>query len=71
MPSQNPIPGLPQAPSVNYEDEIEKADSALRLVWEDTMQQGHYKSSAGYKHVHVLMLSWQDQDDDLKVKDVR
>ena len=54
---------------VRWDNDNEKQNSALQLVWDQKMQEGkQYTSTKCYKEVHVLMLSWDPQSDDLKVK---
>ena len=57
------------APIVPYEDDNEKLNSTMQLAWSEVMQEGHYTSSTEYRHVHVLMLSWETRHDDLKVQE--
>ena len=62
-------PSTEKAPKVPYEDDNEKLNSTMQLAWSEVMQEGHYyNSSVDYRHVHVLMLSWDHQFDDLHVQ---
>lgn len=51
---------------VQYEDNIEKDNDDLRNVFNDHMEKaGHYKTSSFYKKVKCLLISWDDDYDDL------
>ena len=58
-----------ESPIVRYEDDDEKRNSNMQMVWSNVMQRGKYTSSTEYRKVHVLMLSWDHQFDDLKVEE--
>ena len=55
---------------IPYDNEYEKLNSTMQLAWGDVMDSSSeiFTSSTRYRDVHVLMLSWEDQYDDLKVQ---
>ena len=55
---------------IPYEDEYEKLNSTMQVTWSNVMElnSGVYTGSTRYQHVHVLMLSWERQFDDLNVQ---
>jgi hypothetical protein len=53
---------------VSYEDESERYNSTLQSIWSSVMDEGQYRTSASYKKVCVLLLSWDKPDDDLQVE---
>jgi hypothetical protein len=52
---------------VPYEDEREKRNSSLQVSWSDWMA-GAQRNSSIYKRVAVLLISWHQECDDLKVQ---
>ncbi|MCJ1318298.1 hypothetical protein MMC15_003626 [Xylographa vitiligo] len=61
---------MPHAASfVAYDDQYEKLNSIMQVAWTGTMEKGNYTTSHSYNEVHVLLLSWESEFDDLKVKD--
>ena len=54
---------------VRWDQDDEQQNSALQLAWDQKMQEGtQYTSTKCYKEVHVLMISWDESSDDLKVQ---
>ena len=54
---------------VRWDNDNEKQNSLMQLAWDKKMQEGkQYTSTKCYKEVHVLMISWEESSDDLKVK---
>ena len=62
-----PFDKSPTATSrVQYEDESEKSNDALRHVFNEQMEEaGQYNKSSFYKKVKCLLISWDDDCDDL------
>ena len=53
---------------VRRHDEHERRDAALQLQWNSTMESCGGRNSSLYKHVKALVISWDEQSDDLKTK---
>lgn len=54
------------ASTVQYEDEWEKANAELQVIWSTTMDQcNYYKTPSFYKNVKCLLISWDKACDDL------
>ncbi|MCJ1431894.1 hypothetical protein MMC27_001250 [Xylographa pallens] len=53
---------------VHYEDEIEQLNSSYQVTWSKVMEEGQYKASSLYESAAVLLLSWDEDLDDMKVK---
>ncbi|MCJ1283851.1 hypothetical protein MMC26_003182 [Xylographa opegraphella] len=53
---------------VHYEDEIEQLNSSYQVTWSKVMEEGQYKASSLYESAAVLLLSWDEALDDMKVK---
>lgn len=51
-----------------YEDEMEKLNSSYQVKWSKVMEEGQYKASSQYEAVSVLLLSWDENSDDMDVK---
>jgi hypothetical protein len=47
----------------------EKMDSDYRKRWDTRMEASGYMTASSYLKVAVLMISWHDDSDDLKVAD--
>lgn len=55
---------------VEHEDDYEKVNASLQVTFSDVMEQsGYYKSSSFYKHVKCLLISWNEDSDDLNTDD--
>ena len=54
---------------VAYDEEWAQTNSKLQVAFAGVMQEGNYPVSHTYNEVHVLLLSWDQQHDDLKVKE--
>ena len=54
---------------VAYDDQYAKLNSSMQVAWAGVMDEGNYTTPHSYKNVHVLLLSWEPEFDDLKVKD--
>ena len=64
----SPAAELPRDASViPYEDDLEQLNSKYQLAWSEVMEEGPYSNSRSYREVHVLLLSWHEKYDDLKV----
>lgn len=51
---------------VQYENDVEKSNDDLQHVFNGIMEDaGHYKTSSFYKKVKCLLISWDDDCDDL------
>lgn len=57
------------ADSIQYEDEYEKSNAALHLVWNTCMARGTYKSPSFYVNVKCLLVSWSEECDDLNTEE--
>ena len=58
--------GIPsRGASVQYEDEYEKSNGSLQVVWSALMTDGDAQSSSRYQKVKVLMISFHKSCDDL------
>lgn len=54
------------ASAVPYEDDFEKANAALQVIWSDVMDRcDYYKTPSFYKKVKCLLVSWDPACDDL------
>ena len=53
---------------VHYEDEIEQLNSTYQVTWSKIMEDGQYKASSLYESAAVLLLSWNEDQDDMDVK---
>ncbi|MCJ1401715.1 hypothetical protein MMC11_004932 [Xylographa trunciseda] len=53
---------------VHYEDEIEQLNSSYQVTWSKVMEEGQYKASSLYESAAVLLLSWDEDHDDMDVK---
>jgi len=54
------------ASTVQYEDDFEKANAALQVIWSNVMDRSdYYKTSSFYKKVKCLLVSWDPACDDL------
>ena len=53
---------------VHYEDELEQLNSSYQVRWSKVMEEGQYKASSKYEAVSVLLLSWDEDFDDMDVK---
>ena len=59
----------PDETIVRWDQDYEKQNSDLQLAWDQKMLEGkQYTSTKCYKEVHVLMISWDEPSDDLKVQ---
>jgi len=54
---------------VQYENEYEKLNNSYQLKWSNLMENGHYMTSSFYTRVKVLLISWDEESDDLDTKD--
>ena len=65
---RSPAAELPRDASIiPYEDDLEQLNSKYQLAWSEVMEEGPYSNSRSYQKVHVLLLSWHEDYDDLKV----
>jgi hypothetical protein len=53
---------------VPYQDNEEQENSRLQCLWNKQMESA-YKNPSGYREVSVLLISWDDELDDLNTKD--
>lgn len=61
-----PFDKAPTATSrVQYDDDTERSNDDLRHVFNDHMEEAHYKTSSFYKQVKCLLISWAEECDDL------
>ena len=54
---------------VEYRDEYEQLNSKYRLAWGEWMGEGSRTTSSHYKKVSVLLISWDEDFDDLHTKE--
>ena len=65
LPSTRDLMAPEDASPVLYEDEYEKRNASLQLSWSALMEDGPYKTSSFYKKVKCLLISWDNDCDDL------
>ncbi|MCJ1475226.1 hypothetical protein MMC13_003887 [Lambiella insularis] len=53
---------------VHYEDELQQLNSSYQVKWSKVMEEGKYRASSQYEAVSVLLLSWDEDYDDMDVK---
>ena len=54
------------AATVEYEDDFEKANASLQVVWSTVMDQNaYYRIPSFYRKVKCLLISWDKACDDL------
>lgn len=53
---------------IQYDQKAEKDNSEFQVKWTNIMAEGKHLSSSSYTDVAVLLISWVDGNDDLKVK---
>ena len=53
---------------IQYQDEHEQRDAALQLEWTSTMAACGGQNSSLYKQVKALVISWDEDSDDLNTK---
>ena len=64
------IPKQPEHPTlVRYSEDYPKLNSELQIAFGDAMANGPFVTSTRYKKVNVLLLSWEPDFDELKVKE--
>ena len=67
--TSNSVQHPPDGSIVRWDNDNEQQNSTLQLAWDRKMQEGkQYTSTKCYKEVHVLMISWDSESDDLKLK---
>lgn len=56
--------------TVSYEDEYEKINAKLQVAWSIAMDQcNYYKMPSFYRKTKCLLISWDDDSDDLHTSD--
>ena len=63
-----PLPGRKLSQLVQYQDEYEQRDASLQIEWSALMEEGSGNKSSLYKKVKALVISWDEEIDDLKTK---
>ncbi|KAL9120680.1 MAG: hypothetical protein Q9187_002765 [Circinaria calcarea] len=67
-PIPSPAPKQIDPVSVEYDDKWEKWNAHGQLKWATLMEEGDYKNPSLYRKVKVLLISWDEESDDLKTK---
>lgn len=67
------LQGTPSSPlippiEVPYEDPFEQRNARLQVQWSEWMQ-GAQRNKSIYKNVEVLLISWNEESDDLGVQE--
>lgn len=55
--------------AVHYEDQFEKDDLEYQNLWSNVMDEGKYIKASAYTNVEVLFLCWEENCDDMAVRD--
>ena len=64
----SPAPKQIDPLSVEYDNKWEKWNASGQLKWGSLMEEGDYRNPSLYRKVKVLLISWNEESDDLKTK---
>lgn len=59
---------VPDESIIPYNNTYQKLNSSMQIAWAETIDPRYYSASTDYQKVAVLMLSWEEPVDDLKVQ---